>query len=266
MRMLQHLTICCSFLHFLTGPDTGALAALTREISFVKNINPQAQSHDPANSHVTGERVLSKFMCGAQCLAAFPACTSYLHNASTGLCVPAPEPTSLVTQMESGLGDLYVTCDTPGGFSMYRHGSAAACIAVIKSPKVNFTLAASYCEQMGGYLASVKTLDKLKMFNELLGDASNFWVGMDDMVEEGRYVWLEDGTEAFRENATYSSRQMAEIAMNGLWDHPREPNNFENDEHCIQLKQSTTHGELRLNDYKCYTNSKFICEERTRFV
>ena len=242
------------------------MAATTREIFFVRNINP-TQNPDSQDSHVTPPaRILSGFMCGVRCLDNFPACTTYLHNSSTGLCVQAAKPATLVPQLESGLGDLYVTCDTSGGFTMYRYGSEIACIAVIKSSKVNFTLASSHCEQMGANLVSVKTLDKLQMLIEILGDSTNFWVGLDDMVEEGTYVWREDGQVAFKINATYSSRQMAEVAMNGLWDHPREPNNYADNEDCIQLKQSTTHGELRLNDYKCFTRSKFICEERIRFV
>ncbi|GFR93231.1 C-type lectin-related protein 4 [Elysia marginata] len=262
---------CGSFLYIWifalvhTGPDLLVQAAMTREITFVRNINPVQDPASPTGASPTPTN-LSQFMCGVQCLAAFPACTSYLHNSSTGLCVQSAKPGPLVSQLESGLGDLYVTCDTPGGYTMYRHGSAAACISVVKSPKVNFTLASSHCEGMGGYLASVKTLDKLHLLNNVLGSSNNFWVGMDDMAVEGTYVWKEDGSVGLQINATYSAREMAEIAMNGMWDHPREPNNYLNDEHCVQLKLSSTHNEHRLNDYKCYTRSKFLCEERIQFV
>ena len=215
---------------------------------------------------MTPSRSLSQFTCGVQCLDAFPACTSYLHNSSTGLCVQAAKPNTLVGQLESGLGDLYVTCDTDRGYQMHRYGSAAACISIVMSPRVNFTLASAECEQRGGYLASVKTLDKLQLLNAAVAGEDNFWVGMDDMTEEGTFVWKEDGEVGLQENATYSAREMAEIMMYGFWDHSREPNNYNDQEDCIQMKVSSTWGELRLNDFKCWSRSKYICEMQIQFV
>ncbi|GFO33796.1 C-type lectin-related protein 4 [Plakobranchus ocellatus] len=237
--------------------------ATTREISFFKNANPAQETNSADPSEVTN--VTSTFVCGSQCLAAFPSCTSYLHNSSTGLCIQASGPTSLVPQLHSGLGDLYVSCDTENGFYMHRYGDAVACVAVFFNPRRNFTLASSHCVQLGGYLPIIKTWEKLQLVT-LAMENQSFWVGLDDMVEEGVYVWRDDGQVAFRSNATYTAAQMAKLEMDGLWDHPREPNNFADNEDCIQVKYSNTHSAFRLNDYKCYSRSRYACEMKIRFT
>lgn len=264
MKACGYYLFFWSFILIKTGSDVLVSAVTTREITFVKNANP-AVVPDSVMLSVLPPKNMSQFACAVNCLATFPSCTSYLHNSSTGMCIQSNKVANLLASFESGMGDLYVTCDANGGFSMHHHGTAAACISVVTSPKVNYTVASEYCEQMGGYLASVKTLDKLQLIITALAGSNNFWVGMDDMDEEGTYVWKEDGQVGLKVNATFTAREMAEIEMNGLWDHPNEPNNYLDDEHCIQLKYSNTYLEHRLNDYKCYTRSKFICEERVQF-
>ena len=249
---------------FPSGPPVKVCATI-RARSFYRNSNPVRVS-DSAGDHLNATDTSRSIRCAVKCLTAFPNCTSYLHNSSTGVCVQALSPDSLVSQLLNGNGDLYVSCDTQNGYHMHRYGSATACLAVIMSSRANFTVASSYCEQIGGYLASVKTWDKLQLLTTAMGNNNSFWVGLDDMDEEGTFVWREDGEVAFKANATFTAAEMAESVMGGLWDHPREPNNYAGNEDCIQVKYSETSNSLKLNDYKCHTRNKYICEKTVRFV
>ena len=244
----------------MTGRQVGLSATVTRTMSFYRNVNPASSSVFllPASS--------SPLACAVRCLSAFPNCSSYIYNSTTGHCVQAISPDLLAPQMDSGQGDLYVTCDAEKGYRLHRYGSAAACIAVVHSPRGNFTEASEHCEDMGGYLASVRTWDKLQLLTTAMGGNTTFWVGLDDIDEEGTYVWKNDGAVAFSGNANVTAAEMAEATMYGLWDHPREPNDFNGNEDCVQVKYSATLNDLRLNDFRCSTNSKFICEMQVQFL
>ncbi|GFS09101.1 C-type lectin [Elysia marginata] len=248
--------------------DNGAgsrprVCATIRTKSFFRNTN--FDSDREMMRSVTSPHRFTQIRCALRCLQAWSNCTSYLHNSTTGLCTLAPSPESLVSQLAGGDGDLYVTCDAENGYHMHRYGSATACIAVIMSARANFTDASFHCELLGGYLASVRTWDKLQLLSTAMGGNHSFWVGLDDMEEEDTYVWKEDGKVALKANETFTAAEMAEVWMNSLWDHPREPNNFGGNEDCIQVKYSTSINELRLNDFRCDTKNKFICEMPVMF-
>ena len=55
--------------------------------------------------------------------------------------------------------------------------------------------ATSVCNFLGGYLASVKTAEKLALVATLAG-SEMMWVGLDETVSVGQYVWQEDGSTA----------------------------------------------------------------------
>lgn len=230
--------------------------------SFFRNVNPVH-----ANTSSEASKRNHPYMnCAARCVGALANCTSYLHNTSTGLCLLAPSPDRLVPRLASGHGDLYVSCDAEKGYLMHRYGSATSCLNLVRDARENYTEAVSRCEQLAGSLVSVKSQDKLYLLTSVMGSNSSFWVGLDDMEEEGTYVWREDGQVAFTANNTSEAAAIAELTMNGLWDHPREPNDFGGNEDCVQLKYSISFNALRLNDFRCNTNNRFVCEMPVRFA
>ncbi|RUS78165.1 hypothetical protein EGW08_014074 [Elysia chlorotica] len=276
---LEAMTVIFWAVFLLVAGQSGKVDATIRTRAFYRNSNPDQVAEDivgdpliPTSSSSTSSpspssRSTSRSIrCAMECLEAFPNCTSFLLNSTTGQCIQASSPQPLVPELKAGHGDLYVSCDTQNGYQMYTFGSAAACLAAMETTRENYTDASWRCEELGGYLASVRSWDKLQLLSAAMGGNHSFWVGLDDMDEEGTFVWKEDGQVAFKANATSTAADMADVLMGGLWDHPREPNNFGGNEDCTQIKYSEYFKEMRLNDYKCFNKNKFVCEMPVQLV
>ena len=116
-----------------------------------------------------------------------------------------------------------------------------------KSPATTYNQATSQCASMGGYLASVKTAEKLALITDL-AKGDKIWVGLDDIEEEGRYVWQEDAsilTQAIIDSVFFRGQ----------------PSNYRGAEHCIQLMDE----KLKLNDVRCSSKSDAVCEISPRY-
>ena len=100
------------------------------------------------------------------------------------------------------------------------------------------------CRSLGGFLATVKTTQKLQMVIELSG-STNAWVGMDDLAEEGVYLWQED-------NQTLTEKVRLEVFVTD------NPNNFRGNEDCVEYRSDKS----ALNDSKCGSLYPALCESR----
>ena len=102
--------------------------------------------------------------------------------------------------------------------------------------------ASTQCNNSGGYLASVKTRDKLEMILGITGKVGH-WVGMDDRGEEGMFRWQED-------NQVLTLEQQLAVFE------PREPNKANPDGNCVRINGFTG----RLFGTSCASRVYSLCE------
>ncbi|KAK6960589.1 C-type lectin domain family 4 member E [Biomphalaria glabrata] len=96
---------------------------------------------------------------------------------------------------------------------------------------------------MNSTLASVRNVQTLEILRSIC--TSNTFLGLDDMVNEGTYVWHDDHT-------VIEEELMPEIFA------PGQPSKGNKQENCVIfdfLKKA-------LNDIPCFRNKTFLCERK----
>ncbi|KAK3795712.1 hypothetical protein RRG08_018261 [Elysia crispata] len=138
---------------------------------------------------------LSSVFSGARTvIQACPGTIGYFYVSELGLCTPL---IWLPGISEAGItvfpsGDFYLMGFAnplyPQPFQpiQYDNDSKLACILRLTLSRT-FENATSLCDSLGGHLVSVKTLQTLATIVDL-AEGDSFWVGLDDLLEEGRYV------------------------------------------------------------------------------
>ncbi|XP_016987980.1 CD209 antigen-like protein B [Drosophila rhopaloa] len=112
----------------------------------------------------------------------------------------------------------------------------------IDSDSKNWVDAESSCREMGAHLASIKDQEEMDAIKVKLTN-DRYWLGISDRVTNGKYLSVASGKEApFLK-----------------WG-PGEPNNVENNEHCVELLDGSV-----MNDNKCSDKYHFICQSDTEF-
>ncbi|GFO43565.1 histone-lysine N-methyltransferase SETMAR [Plakobranchus ocellatus] len=127
-------------------------------------------------------------------------------------------------------------------FRAWKYGSEGHFTCLLE-----FTSLSSYqnatiaCNALGGFLASVRTAEELAMV-QVLANKTSMWLGLDDIEEEGVFIWQEDG------------EKLTVAEYNAVF--PVAPNNFNDDQNCIEFREYT----LGLNDWYCDYHLKALCE------
>ncbi|KAK3795709.1 hypothetical protein RRG08_018258 [Elysia crispata] len=197
-----------------------------------------------ASTHWSG--VSSSLTCASMVVNSCPGSRGYIFEPVSGLCTPlnwlheGPSPNFGIPA-----GELYLTTDhlCPDPFKIVQSKSdrQVACFLRI-SPSTSYGGGTNKCVDLGGYLATVKTAEKLAMVVEI-AQGANLWVGMDDKDKEGRYVWQED--------KSVLTQEVKDAVFN-----PGEPNNGWNVEDCVHYRGSKG----RLNDQHCWAKINALCE------
>ena len=117
------------------------------------------------------------------------------------------------------------------------------CWKYFTTQKKNHFAAASHCLSLGSYLVNVQTTARLQLIRALVtqGDA---WIGLDDLVTEGVYIWTIGGDTLTAQEIT---------------DHfkPGEPNNWHDIEDCGEYHME----HITLNDDSCVLLADYVCEK-----
>ncbi|GFN86267.1 C-type lectin-related protein 2 [Plakobranchus ocellatus] len=117
----------------------------------------------------------------------------WLYQGSGGTPVPAGTVHAHSTEVFLNV-QLNGFCNT--GFEAVEYGRAGQFSCLVEIPSVmNYQNATAECNKLDGYLASVKTVDKFEVVKAIANNA-DMWVGLDDIVDEGNFVWQEDGSLA----------------------------------------------------------------------
>ena len=97
------------------------------------------------------------------------------------------------------------------------------------------------CSSLGGFLASVRTADKLALTRDFL-DGSTAYIGLDDLVTEGTFVWHDTGLPI-------TASEKSELFS------PGEPNNHNGNEDCAYHYPAS-----KMNDIPCTSWAPALCE------
>ncbi|GFO31982.1 histone-lysine N-methyltransferase SETMAR [Plakobranchus ocellatus] len=135
--------------------------------------------------------ISSEMTCAQNTIFSCPASRGFLYDAGSGLCTPLiwlDQGPGLASALAPA-GVLYLADICPKDFQAAEYGNSrtVTCVKMIR-PATTYNQATSLCAYSGGYLASVKTVDKLAMVVSL-AQGNDLWIGMDDKVTEGVYVW-----------------------------------------------------------------------------
>ncbi|KAI8481658.1 hypothetical protein Bbelb_405760 [Branchiostoma belcheri] len=114
----------------------------------------------------------------------------------------------------------------------------------------SFTAAAAACRADGGTLAMPRDAETNTFLKALYGSVSpfdDFWFGLHDEREEGKFEWI-DGTPLINGIRTYSS-----------WS-PGQPDNWYPGEDCVHYFPSSQSATKKWNDAPCNHTLGFICQ------
>ncbi|XP_061186935.1 C-type lectin domain family 4 member A-like [Saccostrea echinata] len=98
------------------------------------------------------------------------------------------------------------------------------------------------CGSDGGHLIMLDTVEKLSVFQNIIPENVYYWVGLEDMDEDGTWIWTNNKSKEFDRN---------------LW-FPKDPNG--NDEFCGMVQYYPSDSRVGIFDVRCDKSNRFICE------
>lgn len=123
-------------------------------------------------------------------------------------------------------------CGDTGNWTLYE-GQCYSCTG----DELSWYSARSSCSQVGAILVVISN-SGIQAFLEALCTSGNYWIGLNDLLNEGTFVW--DGTST---PVSYTN-----------WS-PGEPNDAGDNEDCAALRWNTW------NDYICGGIFFYICQK-----
>ncbi|KAH8351465.1 hypothetical protein KR059_003084, partial [Drosophila kikkawai] len=102
---------------------------------------------------------------------------------------------------------------------------------------LNWFSATNACRQMGGRLATIQNEEELQLIVRKLKWDSHYWLDLNDLSEEGKFVSSTSGKPAAFLN----------------W-RKGQPDNYKGNQHCVQLINRYIY------DSSCNEKQRFICE------
>ncbi|GFS26257.1 C-type lectin [Elysia marginata] len=229
-------------------PSGKTLAQRSGEYTFMADSTTLLDSIPFRVADTQWSGITSGSSCANKVVLLCPSSRGYIYVSGSGLCTPLLWLHKGSGQASSSFpaGQLYLTTDhlCPDPFQAVEYGTERQIACVLRmNVSMTYQEATSDCVSRGGYLASVKTSEKLAMVGSL-AKGDSMWVGIDDLVEEGRYIWQED-------NSQLTSAVRVVVFSSG------QPNNHGNKEDCIHYRGG---GYIRLNDDKCWNRIDALCE------
>ncbi|GFR95959.1 lectin C-type domain containing protein [Elysia marginata] len=188
-----------------------------------------------------------QLQCARRSLSSFPVSRGFLYNPASGRCSPLlwlEAPSAQGAQpVQPEDGELYLSCGVCGDdFEVMELASGDLVCLRYVNEAASSEEAASHCSEMGAYLVSVKTLDKLTLLKRIA--KGNVLVGFRYLRSEGVYSWL-------GHDEILTRQQIEKVFL------PGEPNDDEGIENCGEFN----HYAQGLNDIPCDFRFPYICEK-----
>ncbi|KAK6986390.1 C-type lectin mannose-binding isoform [Biomphalaria glabrata] len=133
--------------------------------------------------------------CANWCLSSSPKCEAFLYDTSDSSCFLGRGLWRNNVTF-SFLNYLYSTgvfyCPTDRGFNEVAINNTRLC-AFVSNTTANYTTAVGICKQNNGLLMTVKTPERINLLKALMKNVRSVYIGLDDILKEGNFVWS-DGT------------------------------------------------------------------------
>lgn len=182
----------------------------------------------------------SAVVCAARSMEKYSNTGSFMFNPETNLCTPGGRLNKTETPPSNPEGALYVSLKPAPPLRIMSYGNTTSCVGIFYQ-NVSYQDATSLCRNMGYFLMSVKTLDKLMILRAFV-PSLRVWLGCDDISSKGNFIWQEDGSSVTAETAA---------AVFG----PGEPSQLYT-RNCCQLAVLTQ----KLDDTVCHVLLPYVCE------
>ncbi|KAH9500084.1 hypothetical protein Btru_076568 [Bulinus truncatus] len=145
--------------------------------------------------------VNSRLDCAFLCLQSYPAsCHGYIYNKTTGMYTPCSGLSVYSSPLVQTEGSFYFShsCQSYPDFRNYTYTDGSSTVSAYASyylNPLNFTEAEATCRSMRSHLFVAKSNIKFSLFKNITNPSSNDWIGLNDMVSEGHFLWSDDGQE-----------------------------------------------------------------------
>uniref|UniRef100_A0A8C9V7M3 C-type lectin domain-containing protein n=1 Tax=Scleropages formosus TaxID=113540 RepID=A0A8C9V7M3_SCLFO len=114
----------------------------------------------------------------------------------------------------------------------------------ISHEKKNWDDSRQYCKERGADLVIINSKEEQAFIDHF---QSPFWIGLSDKEREGTWKWV-DGTIMPQYEGTWCFGQ---------------PDNFEQDEDCVQTRLTELDPSMRWNDLSCDSALQWVCEKQS---
>ncbi|XP_055896950.1 uncharacterized protein LOC106078340 isoform X2 [Biomphalaria glabrata] len=196
--------------------------------------------------------VRSRLDCAIHCLQSFPSsCHGYLYNESTKICKPS-SGLSPYSSPEPSDGDFYFN-DSQSSYPDFRHHtllnetqSVSAYAGYFTKP-LTYTEAQATCQSMHSHLFVAKSVIKYFLFLNITTKEYSDWIGLDDLANEGRFVWADDGQEI-------------DVYMKSYLFVSPQPDGQRNENCVYKTSIHDTVKALTFNDANCSLTFSYVCE------
>jgi len=149
-------------------------------------------------------------------------------------------------------GNPFVGCSlqvVPGTWPPIPRGKKQFYVEISKT--ADWHEAFMICLRNNSRLASVESAEELEAIRHLIRltgrRLGQFWTSGSDYGYEGHYVWASTGTWL--------------PSSSDMWlQDPHQPDNWQNNEHCVEVWERFTHQGYGLNDRPCQDKIYYICE------
>nr|XP_039265889.1 C-type lectin domain family 4 member M-like [Styela clava] len=158
------------------------------------------------------------------------------------------ETTATSPQMGTTHAEMTTEKSTTDDLKTWNKSSSNYYYKLFRDP-VNYTTAKANCQKLGADLASVGVRNaavRSKILQMVKSGEKDTWVALDDINEEGRFVWA-DGVISIEENTYWNDGQ---------------PDDYEDNEDCSEF---SGYQSWKLNDARCSDHQYYICEKRPFF-
>ncbi|XP_030080406.1 C-type lectin 37Db-like [Drosophila hydei] len=105
--------------------------------------------------------------------------------------------------------------------------------------KMNWFAAKHRCQELAAHLVSIQNEAEYKAVTALIDKGREYWIDINDLVQEGLFLSDSTGRKAGYLNWSYA-----------------QPDNWNNVEHCVHLKNDN----FQMNDADCKNELYIICE------
>ncbi|CAL1526001.1 unnamed protein product, partial [Lymnaea stagnalis] len=142
-------------------------------------------------------RGMELLTCVIRCVSEFKSCYSVNYKMTTKLCIPGSWLVLNLTihHLPQAPGVIYSTgarCGEMKTFTHYRHQDVTTCYWISEF-QLNYKNAKEYCKDKGAHLYTIKLIEKLAILKKIASESNhNFWIGLDDLREEGVFKWADD--------------------------------------------------------------------------